>query len=75
MIQPVKNRIAEAYSELPQAPMQAIQGALRSTQEAIEENPGAAVMTAFAMGMGVGIGVAALLSCSTPPARSRWSPY
>lgn len=75
MIQPVKNRIADVYNELPQAPIQAIQGAIRTTQEAIEEHPGAAVMTAFAVGVGIGIGMAALLSCSASQQRSTWSPY
>ncbi len=75
MIQPVKNRIADVYSSLPEAPMQAIQGCLQSTQDAIEDNPGVAVMTAFAVGIGVGIGIVTLLNCSSPPARSRWSPY
>ncbi len=71
MIQPVKNRIAEYCNGLPQAPMQAIQGAFQSTQEAIEEHPGAAVMTAFAIGVGVGIGLAAILNGSPPATRSR----
>lgn len=73
MIQPVKNRISGAFAELPQAPMQAVQDAIQCTQEAIEEHPGAAVMTAFAIGIGVGIGIVALLNCAAPSSRRNWS--
>lgn len=73
MIQPVKNRISGAFAELPQAPMQAVQDAIHCTQEAIEEHPGAAVMTAFALGIGVGIGIAALLNYAAPSSRKSWS--
>lgn len=75
MIQPIKNRIADVYNEVPQASMRAIQGAIQSTQDAIEEHPGVAVMAAFALGMSVGIGLAALLNCSSAPARSNWSAF
>lgn len=73
MIQPVKNRISGAFAELPQAPMQAVQDAIQCTQEAIEEHPAAAVMTAFAIGVGVGVGIAALLNSGAPPTRKSWS--
>lgn len=75
MIQPVKNRITEPLADIAQAPMAAIQDAIQSTQEAIEENPGTAVLTAFAIGLGVGIGVACLLTCgsSATSTNSPWS--
>jgi ElaB/YqjD/DUF883 family membrane-anchored ribosome-binding protein len=61
MIQPVKNRMTSAWDDLPKAPMEAINQAVETTQTAIEDNPGIAVMTAFAVGVGVGVGLAALL--------------
>lgn len=73
MIQPAKNRLSEPFAEMAQAPMEAIQEALQSTQEAIEENPGTAVLTAFAVGLGLGIGVACLLSSA--PAASTYSTW
>lgn len=78
MIQPVKNRISGAFAELPEAPMQAVQDAIQYTQEAIDDNPTVAVMTAFAIGIGVGVGIAALLNCSTASTTSSykaWSPF
>jgi ElaB/YqjD/DUF883 family membrane-anchored ribosome-binding protein len=78
MIQPVKNRISGAFAELPEAPMQAVQDAIERTQEAIEEHPAVAVMTAFAIGIGVGVGLAALLNCATSSTTSSykvWSPF
>lgn len=52
--------------------MEAMQGALRSAQETIEEYPATAVFSAFAVGLGVGIGLAVLLGCSmsSSPQRS-----
>lgn len=61
MIQPMTNRIKDLYSDMPQAPFQAIQGAFQSARTAISDRPEVAVMTAFVLGVGIGIGIAGLL--------------
>lgn len=73
MIQPSKSRFTTRAAALPQAPVEAIQGALRSAQETIEEYPAVAVMTAFAVGLSVGVGVGMLLNCSSQPKDTAWS--
>lgn len=74
MVQPAKSRFnTRTATAAMQEPVEAIQGALRSAQETIEEYPATAVITAFAVGLSVGVGVGMLLSCQAQPPSNTWS--
>lgn len=73
MIQPSKTRFSTRAADWQQAPAEAIQGALNTAQETIEEYPAVAVMTAFAVGLSLGVGVTMLMACSAQPKQTNWT--